>query len=72
MRNRSSGLAAVITLRDAFYDKPSRSSAAAYSSAHLSFIIALAGPDRRVGGQRRHDPDVRRRVCKPIVDSPPP
>src|SRR5882762_7879791 len=37
------GLGAVVTLRDAFYDNAEQILGNAYSSARLSFMIALAG-----------------------------
>ena len=37
------GLAAIITVRDAFYDNAEQGLEAAYSSARFSFLVALAG-----------------------------
>jgi methyl-accepting chemotaxis protein len=62
------GLAAVITLRDAFYDNAEEILGAAYSSARLSFMIALAGLIAVIGASAGMILMVRRRVCKPIVD----
>ena len=62
------GLAAVIALRDAFYDNAEQVLGAAYSSARLSFMIALAGLIAVIGASAGLILMVRRRVCKPIVD----
>ena len=37
------GLAAIITVRDAFYENAEQGLASAYSSARFSFVIALIG-----------------------------
>ena len=62
------GLAAVIALRDAFYDNAEQVLGTAYSSARLSFMIALAGLIAVIGASAGLILMVRRRVCKPIVD----
>jgi len=62
------GLAAVIAVRDAFYENAEQILAAAYSSARFSFMIALAGLIAVVGASAGMILMVRRRVCRPIVD----
>ena len=62
------GLAAVIQLRDAFYENAEQILGSAYSSARLSFLIALAGLIAVAASSAGLIIMVRRRVCKPIVD----
>ena len=62
------GLNSVVDLRDAFYDNAERTLAAAYSSARLSFLIALAGLAAVLIAGVGIVIMVRRRVCKPIVE----
>jgi methyl-accepting chemotaxis protein len=62
------GLAAVITVREAFYDNAGEILAAAYSNARFSFLIALAGLVAVVAVSAGLVVMVRRRVCRPIVD----
>jgi methyl-accepting chemotaxis protein len=62
------GLGSVIEVRDAFYENAEQVLGAAYSSARLSFLIALAGIVAVAGASIALVLMVRRRVCKPIVD----
>jgi methyl-accepting chemotaxis protein len=62
------GLAAVIAVRDAFYDNAEQILGAGYSAARFSFMLALAGLIAVVGASAGMILLVRRRVCKPIVD----
>src|SRR5215218_632297 len=62
------GLAAVIAVRDAFYENAEQILGGAYSSARFSFMIALAGLIAVIGASAGMILMVRRRVCKPIVD----
>jgi methyl-accepting chemotaxis protein len=62
------GLATIITVRDAFYDNAEQILGAAYNSARLSFLIALAGLAAVIAASAGMIVMVRRRVCKPIVD----
>jgi methyl-accepting chemotaxis protein len=62
------GLAAIITVRDAFYDNAEQILGAAWSSARFSFMIALAGLIAVIAASAGMIVMVRRRVCKPIVD----
>ena len=62
------GLGAIITVRDALYDNAEQILAAAYSSARLSFMIALAGLAAVIAASCGLVVMVRRQVCKPIVD----
>ena len=62
------GLASVITVRDAFYYNAEQILGAAWSSARLSFLIALAGLIAVAVASAGMITMVRRRVCKPIVD----
>jgi len=62
------GLAAVIALREAFYDNAEQILSSAWSSARLSFIIALTGLIAVIAASAGMILMVRRRVCKPIVD----
>ena len=62
------GLGAIIEVRDAFYDNAEQILGAAYSSARLSFLIALAGLIAVAAASAGLIVMVRRRVCKPIVD----
>jgi methyl-accepting chemotaxis protein len=61
------GLSSVVEVRDAFYDNAEQVLSAAYSSARLSFLIALAGLLAVVVGSAGLVMMVRRRVCEPIV-----
>jgi methyl-accepting chemotaxis protein len=62
------GLAAVVEVRDAFYDNAEQILGSAYSAARFSFVIALAGLLAVVIASVGLVTMVRRRVCKPIVD----
>jgi len=61
-------LAAIIEVRDAFYDNAEHILSSAYSDARFSFLIALAGLAAVAGASVGLVMMVRRRVCKPIVD----
>jgi methyl-accepting chemotaxis protein len=62
------GLAAVVGVRDAFYDNAEQILGAADSSARSSFMLALAGLIAVIGASACMILMVYRRVCKPIVD----
>jgi methyl-accepting chemotaxis protein len=62
------GLASVIEVRDAFYDNAEQILGSAYSSARLSFLIALAVLAAVAVASAALVVMVRRRVCMPIVD----
>lgn len=62
------GLGSVIEVRNAFYDNAERILGDAYSSARLSFLIALAGLMAVAAASAVLITIVRRNVCKPIVD----
>jgi methyl-accepting chemotaxis protein len=62
------GLSSVVEVRDAFYDNAEQVLSSAYSSARLSFLIALAGLAAVVVGSAGLVIMVRRRVCEPIVE----
>ncbi len=62
------GLAAVVTVRDAFYDNAEQILGGSYSAARTSFVIALAGLIAVIAASCGMILMVRRRVCKPIVD----
>jgi methyl-accepting chemotaxis protein len=62
------GLNAAIGVRDAFYDSAEQGLEAAYSSARLSFLIALMGLVAVALASVGLVMMVRRRVCQPIVD----
>ena len=62
------GLTAAIGVRDAFYDTAAQILDSGYSSARLSFLIALAGLIAVVAASGGLVAMVRRRVCQPIVD----
>jgi methyl-accepting chemotaxis protein len=62
------GLAAVIAVREAFYDNAEQILGSAGSSARTSFMIALAGLIAVIAASAGMILMVRRRVCKPIVD----
>ena len=62
------GLAAVVEVRDAFYDNAEQVLSSAYSAARFSFVIALGGLIAVVIASVGLVTMVRRRVCKPIVD----
>jgi methyl-accepting chemotaxis protein len=62
------GLAAVIAVREAFYDNAEQILGSAGSSARTSFMIALAGLIAVIVASAGMILMVRRRVCKPIVD----
>ena len=62
------GLAAVVEVRDAFYDNAEQVLSSAYSAARASFVIALGGLIAVVIASVGLVTMVRRRVCKPIVD----
>jgi methyl-accepting chemotaxis protein len=61
-------LAAIIGVRDAFYDNAEHGLAAGYSTARFSFMIALAGLAAVACASAGLVMMVRRRVCEPIVD----
>jgi methyl-accepting chemotaxis protein len=62
------GLNAAIAVRDAFYDNAEQGLEAAYSTARLSFLIALAGLVAVAASSAGLVMMVRRRICRPIVD----
>jgi methyl-accepting chemotaxis protein len=62
------GLNAAIGVRDAFYETAEQVLDAAYSSARLSFVIALAGLIAFAASSAVLVMTVRRRICQPIVD----
>jgi methyl-accepting chemotaxis protein len=62
------GLGTIIDVRDAFYDNGEQVLASAYSSAHLSFLIALGGLIAVAIASVGLVMVVRRRVCRPIVE----
>jgi len=62
------GLGSVIEVRNAFYDNAEYVLGTAYSSARLSFLIALAVLLAVAAASAVLITMVRRRVCKPIVD----
>jgi methyl-accepting chemotaxis protein len=62
------GLGTIIGVRDALYDNAEQILATAYSSARLSFMIALAGLAAVIAASCGLVVMVRRQVCKPIVD----
>ena len=62
------GLGTIIGVRDALYDNAEQILAAAYSSARISFMIALAGLAAVIAASCGLVVMVRRQVCKPIVD----
>ena len=62
------GLAAVVEVRDAFYDNAEQVLSSAYSAARVSFVIALGGLIAVAIASVGLVTMVRRRVCKPIVD----
>jgi methyl-accepting chemotaxis protein len=62
------GLGSVIEVRDAFYDNAEQILGSAWSSARLSFLIALAGLIAVAASSVGLIIMVRRRVCKPIVE----
>jgi methyl-accepting chemotaxis protein len=55
-------------VRDAFYDNAEQTLGSAYSSARLSFLIALAGLLAVAAASVGLVVMVRRRICRPIVD----
>ncbi|UGY02743.1 methyl-accepting chemotaxis protein [Bradyrhizobium quebecense] len=61
------GLAAIITVRDAFYENAEQVLASAYSSARFSFVIALIGLLAVVGVSAGLIVVVRRRILSPIA-----
>jgi methyl-accepting chemotaxis protein len=62
------GLNAAIGVRDAFYETAEHVLDDAYSSARLSFVIALAGLIAFAVSSAALVTMVRRRICQPIVD----
>ena len=62
------GLATIIEVRDAFYDNAEQILSSAYSSARLSFLIALAGLITVACASAVLIGMMRRRICKPIID----
>ncbi|MBV9460206.1 MAG: methyl-accepting chemotaxis protein [Bradyrhizobium sp.] len=61
------GLASIVKVRDAFYDNAEQGLEAAYSSAHFSFLIALAGLIAVVAAGASMIVMVSRRILKPIA-----
>jgi len=61
------GLAAIITVRDAFYENAEQGLAAAYSAARFSFLIALAGLIAVATASAGLILMVRRRILKPVI-----
>jgi methyl-accepting chemotaxis protein len=61
------GLAAIITVRDAFYENAEQGLAAAYSSARFSFVIALIGLLAVIAVSAGLIVMVRRRILNPIA-----
>jgi methyl-accepting chemotaxis protein len=62
------GLAAIVEVRDAFYDNAEQLLGSAYSAARISFMIAFAGLFAVASASAGLVMMVRRRVCGPIVD----
>jgi methyl-accepting chemotaxis protein len=62
------GLGSIIGVRDAFYDHAEQILGSAYSSARISFIVALAVLIAFAAASAGLFVLVRRRVCQPIVD----
>src|SRR5882757_5121557 len=61
------GLAAIITVRDAFYENAEQGLAAAYSSARFSFVVALIGLIAVAAVSAGLIVMVRRRILTPIA-----
>ncbi|MGN1287075.1 MAG: HAMP domain-containing protein, partial [Bradyrhizobium sp.] len=61
------GLAAIITVRDAFYENAEQVLAAAYSSARFSFVIAMIGLLAVIAASAGLIVMVRRRILNPIA-----
>ncbi|NEU95129.1 methyl-accepting chemotaxis protein [Bradyrhizobium uaiense] len=61
------GLAAIITVRDAFYENAEQGLAAAYSSARVSFVVALTGLLAVIAVSAALIVMVRRRILNPIA-----
>ncbi|RZN26028.1 HAMP domain-containing methyl-accepting chemotaxis protein [Bradyrhizobium sp. Leo121] len=61
------GLNSIIGVRDAFYDNAEQVLSSAYSSARVSFLVALAGLIAVVAASIALVMMVRRRICRPIV-----
>jgi len=61
------GLAAVIKVRDAFYDNAEQGLEAAYSSAHFSFLVALAGLIAVAAASCGLIVMVHRRILAPVI-----
>jgi methyl-accepting chemotaxis protein len=61
------GLAAIITVRDAFQDNAAQGLEAAYSSAHFSFLVALAGLIAVIAAGAGMIVMVSRRILAPIA-----
>ena len=62
------GLAAIVEVRDAFYDNAEQLLGSAYAAARISFMIAFAGLFAVASASAGLVMMVRRRVCRPIVD----
>jgi methyl-accepting chemotaxis protein len=62
------GLGAIIEARDAFYDRAEQLLATDYSSARVSFLVALGVLLAFAAASVGLVSMVRRRICKPIVD----
>jgi methyl-accepting chemotaxis protein len=62
------GLAAVIEVRNAFYDNAEFGLSSAYAAARFSFLIALAGLIAVAVASGCLVMMVRRRVCRPIIE----
>ncbi|MGY3445924.1 MULTISPECIES: methyl-accepting chemotaxis protein [unclassified Bradyrhizobium] len=61
------GLAAIITVREAFYENAEQGLASAYSSARVSFVIALIGLLAVIAASAGLIVMVRRRILNPIA-----
>ncbi|MCC8964113.1 methyl-accepting chemotaxis protein [Bradyrhizobium sp. Pear76] len=61
------GLAAIITVRDAFYENAEQGLTAAYSSARVSFVVALTGLLAVIAVSAALIVMVRRRILNPIA-----
>ncbi|MBR0895466.1 HAMP domain-containing protein [Bradyrhizobium tropiciagri] len=61
------GLAAIITVREAFYENAEQGLASAYSSARFSFVIALIGLLAVIASSAGLIVMIRRRILNPIA-----
>jgi methyl-accepting chemotaxis protein len=62
------GLAAIVVVRDAFYDNAEELLASAYSGARFSFLMALLVLAAVAAASAGMVVMVRRQICRPIVD----